>query len=172
MAIEEMGFEEKARIRATDLYKATILALSDNGKTITSRESIYESNLSPFIFYSPLNSSSPAEPIVTIPANSFATLLEKTMPQNAEGRVHFVGVHFVTAAETYVTFNFMVNGQILPEMDKKFLFESFPNMMPLKIPLTVESTLKIVGFNADPVAPHQVKMIVTGYYQYLGASHG
>lgn len=167
MGFEEISLEERKRIRGTESYKAMMLALTDNSKTLTSRESIYESNLSPFLLFSPLNGGSPNEPIVEIPLNGSATILEKTMPQNAEGRVHYVGVNFVTGASNYITFNFIVNGQILPEMSKVFLYESFTNMIPIKLPLTNRSTLKVIGFNSDPGAAHKVKMIMLGYYRYL-----
>ena len=158
MLFDGMTHDEKVRIRNTDLYKALSLALTDNAKTLTAREATDEANLNTFIFSS--------SQTTIAQNNGSATILEQSLPTNTAGRIFAIGVkHY--GGEDKLTFNILVNNQIIYGLSKIAFQESWSQPIDLKIPLPFNSTIKIVGYNSDAAAPHDVKVFIKGYYKFV-----
>ena len=152
-------------IRKTVYYKAFKLALDENRE-----KSKVETRIKiPFWFFSPLNSASPAQPIVNIPISSNATVLENTLPIRTVGLVRYVGVSFLTPnGANDVVFNITLDGQILSTLSRIQLYESLSsgNLIPIEFSLPSKAKLTITGYNNSSITAHDVKVCAVGYYYY------
>jgi len=122
----------------------------------------------PFWFSTPLDSDSPPQPIATISASGNTTIISDSLPINTNGIVEYIGIDFLTAnGSNDLVFNFLLDGTIVSTMSKKYLFQSIPNLIPLKIGLGTKTKLEVIAYNNNSISTHRCRMIVTGYYWYL-----
>ncbi|MCR4334282.1 MAG: hypothetical protein NUV47_00935 [Patescibacteria group bacterium] len=153
-------------IKKTIYYKAFKLALNES----RTRSKIEVKTKIPFWFFSPLNTASPAQPIVSIALSSSATILENTLPIRTTGLVKYVGVSFLTPnGANDIAFNITLDGRILSTLSKIQLYESFNsgNLIPIEFSLPNKAKLTITGYNNSSITAHDVKMCVLGYYYYV-----
>lgn len=152
-------------IKKTIYYKAFKLALNESRE----KNKIETKFKIPFWFFSPLNTASPAQPIVNIAVSSSATVLENTLPIKAMGLVRYVGISFLTPnGANDIAFNILVDGQILSTLSKMQLYESLSsgNLIPIEFSLSAKATLTITGYNNSSVTAHDVKACAIGYYYH------
>ena len=161
--LKETPSSEYEQIRADALYKAVALALKDNSKSITNRESTWEDNLETMM----LDSGQVDIPIKSGGIDGSITILSQTLPENTEGRIFQVGVDFVTNTSTNTLFSFLVNDQVKPFLAKKFVSGTIANPVAIKIPLSNRSTIKIVGYNSNIAVVSTVRMQIIGYFKQI-----
>ncbi len=129
--------------------------------------------LSPFWFFTPLDSDTPPQPIATIAQNSSATVLTGSLPINTEGEVAYIGVDYLSNnGDNDLTFNILRDDTIVSTMSQKYFFQSFPNLIPIRLGLPNKTVLKVNVYNKSALTTHRIKMVVTGYYWYLGEGGG
>lgn len=125
--------------------------------------------ITPFWFFTPLDSDTPPQPIATIAPGGSTVILTGTLPINTEGLVSYIGVDYLSNnGDNDLTFNILRDDVIVSTMSQKYFFQSIPNLIPLKIGLFNKTTLKVTAYNNSSVATHRIKMVVTGEYWYLG----
>ena len=152
-------------IKKTIYYKAFKLALNES----RIRSKAEAKTKIPFWFFSPLNTASPAQPIVSIPISSSATVLENTLPIRTVGLVRYVGVSFITPnGANDIVFNITLDGQILSTLSRIQLYESLNsgNLIPIEFSLPPKAKLTITGYNNSSITAHDVKACALGYYYY------
>ena len=152
-------------IRKTVYYKAFKLAFNES----RTRSKIETKSKIPFWFSTSLDSDTPAQPIATILPAGNTTILTGTLPVNTEGEVTHIGVDYLTTnGNNDLAFNILRDSLIISTMSQKYLFQSFPNLIPLKLRLPVNKTeVKVIVYNNSTITTHRIKMVVTGYYWYL-----
>ena len=122
----------------------------------------------PFWFFTPLDNDNPQQPIATISGSGNATIITDSLPINTNGIVEYVGIDFLTAnGSNDLVFNFLKDGTIISTMSKKYLFQSIPNMIPLKIGMGTKTKLEVIAYNNNTLTTHRCRMVVTGHYWYL-----
>ena len=162
-SLKETSPSEYEKIRMNDVYKAMALALKDNSKSITNRESAWEENLETMM----LDSGQIDIPVKSGGIDGSITILSQTLPENTEGRIFQVGVDFITNTSTNTLFSFLVNDQIKPFLAKKFVSGTIANPVAIKIPLSNRSTIKIVGYNSSIAVVSTVRMQIIGYFKQI-----
>lgn len=151
-------------IRKTIYYKAFKLALSESRE----KSKIETKTKYPFWFFTSLDSDTPAQPIASIIPSGNATVVTGTLPVNTEGETTHIGVDYLsTNGNNDLAFNILINDTIVSTMSQRYLFQSFPNLIPLRLGLSTKTTVKVIVYNNSTVATHRIKMVVTGYYWYL-----
>lgn len=150
-------------IRANDIYKAMALALKDNNKSITGRESSWEDNLETMM----LDSGQISIPVNSGGVDGSITILSQTLPENTEGRIFQVGVDFITNTSSSTLFSFLVNDQVKPFLAKKFVSGTISNPVGIKIPLPNRTTIKVVGYNSDIAVVSTIRMQIIGYFKQI-----
>lgn len=152
-------------IRKTIYYKAFKLALNESRE----KNKIETKFKIPFWFFTSLDSDTPAQPIATISPSGNVTVLTGSLPVNTEGEVTHIGVDFLsTNGVNDLTFNLLRNDIIVSTMSQKYLFQSFPNLIPLVFGFPNKTIIKVIAYNNSAVTTHRIKMVVAGYYWYLG----
>lgn len=154
---------EYEEIRTGNIYKAMALALKDNSKSITGRESAWEENLETMM----LDSGQINIPIKSGGVDGSVTILSQTLPENTEGRIFQIGVDFITNTSDYTLFSFLVNDQVKPFLAKKFVSGTIANPVPIKIPLPNRTTIKVIGYNSNIAVVSTVRMQIIGYFKQI-----
>ena len=162
-SLKETPPSEYEKIRMDSVYKAMALALKDNSKSITNRESAWEDNLETMM----LDSGQVSIPINNGSVDGSVTILSQTLPENTEGRIFQVGVDFVTNTSDYTLFSFLINDQVKPFLAKKFVSGTIANPVAIKIPLPNRTTIKIVGYNSNTAVVSTVRMQIVGYFKQI-----
>ena len=152
-------------IKKTIYYKAFKLAFNES----RTRSKTETKSKIPFWFFTPLDNDSPSQPIATIIPSGNTTILTGTLPINTEGEVTHIGVDYLTTnGNNDLAFNILRDNIIISTMSQKYLFQSFPNLIPLKLRLPANKTaIKVIVYNNSTITTHRVKMVITGYYWYL-----
>lgn len=163
------GIAADEEIKKTIHYKALKLALSENKeKSKTEIKTKF-----PFWFFTPLDNDTPAQPIASINPSGNTLVLTGTLPIHAEGETTHIGVDYLSAnGENDLAFNLLRNDTIVSTMSQKHLFQSFPTLIPLRLSLSNKTTIKVMVYNNSTVATHRIKMVITGYYWYVGNAVG
>lgn len=162
-SLKETLPSEYEKIRMDSTYQAMALALKDNSKSITGRESAWEDNLETMM----LDSGQIDIPIKSGGVDGSITILSQTLPENTEGRIFQVGVDFITNTSDYTLFSFLVNDQVKPFLAKKFISGTISNPVGIKIPLPNRTTIKIVGYNSNTGVASTVRMQIIGYFKQI-----
>lgn len=159
------GIQTDEEIRKTIYYRAFKLALNESREKSKTEAKVKI----PFWFFSPLNTASPAQPIVNIAISGSATVLENTLPTRAIGLVRYVGISFLTPnGANDIAFNILLDDRIISTLSKVQLYESLSsgNLIPIEFSLPLKSKLTITGYNNSSITAHDVKACAVGYYYY------
>ena len=152
-------------IRKTVYYKAFKLALNESRE----KNKIETKTKYPFWFFTSLDNDTPAQPIATILPSGNTTVLTGTLPINTEGETTHIGVDYIsTNGNNDLAFNILRDNTIVSTMSQKYLFQSFPNLIPLRLGLSNKTTITVIVYNNSSITTHRIKAVVTGYYWYLG----